>query len=140
MNDSMGCTFTTLGRSAVAAAFGGWILIAALPGHAEEGFWSRWLSMVSRTQAEQPHWVTPLVTNTAMLTQAFHYDILSERLPDGSHLNSYGGGKGLEFIPAPEYRGHSRGASLGAAHGLDLGQRRWRLAINLDEVPIFECQ
>jgi len=26
---------------------------------------------------------------------------LSERLPDGSHLNSYGGGKGLEFIPTP---------------------------------------
>jgi hypothetical protein len=115
MSDGMGWTFTTLGRAAVAAAFGGGILIGTLPGHAEdpssrnsanpttgtseEGFLSPWLNMVSRTQAEQPRWVTPLVTNTAVLTQAFHYDITSERLPDGSHLNSYGGGRGLEFIP-----------------------------------------
>jgi hypothetical protein len=102
-------------RLAVAAAFGGWILVGALPGHAgdassgnsdnpttetgDRGFWSNWLNMVTRTQAEQPHWITPLVTITPMLTQSFHYDIVSQRLPDGSHLNSYGGGKGLEIIP-----------------------------------------
>ena len=101
MSDGMGWTFTTLGRAAVAAAFGGGILIGTLPGHAEdppsrnsgnpttgtseEGFWSRWLNMVSRTQAEQPHWITPLVSNNSILTQSFHYDVLSERLPDGSH-------------------------------------------------------
>jgi hypothetical protein len=118
MSDGMGWTFTTLGRAAVAAAFGGGILIGTLPGHAqdpssrnsgnpttetsEEGFWSRWLNMVSRTQAEQPHWITPLVSNNSILTQSFHYDVLSERLPNGTHLNSYGGGKGLEFIPFPK--------------------------------------
>jgi hypothetical protein len=68
-------------------------------GSQHEGFFSRWLNMVSRTQAEQPHWVTPLVATTPLLTQSFHYDILSERLPDGSHLNSYSGNKGLEIIP-----------------------------------------
>jgi len=115
MSDGMRWTFTTLGRATIAAAFGGSVLIGTLPGHAEEpssrnsgnpttetseeDFLSPWLNMVSRTQAEQPHWITPLVTNTAVLTQAFHYDILSERLPDGSHLNNYGGGRGLEFIP-----------------------------------------
>jgi hypothetical protein len=102
-------------RSTLAAGLGAWSLLGALPCHAgdpsapnaaeaatetkDRGFWSDWLDMVSRTQAKQPHWVTPLVTGTPMLTQAFHYDILEERLPDGSHLNSYGGGKGLEFIP-----------------------------------------
>jgi hypothetical protein len=104
-------------RVAGAVAFGGWILIAALPGRAEdpssrnsenlptktsdEGFFSRWLNMVSRTQAEQPHWMTPLASNNTILTQSFHYDVLSQRLPNGTHLNNYGGGKGLEVILAP---------------------------------------
>jgi hypothetical protein len=70
-------------------------------GSQHEGFFSQWLNMVSRTQAEQPNWVTPLLATTPLLTQSFHYDVLSERMPDGSHLNIYGGGKGLEFIPTP---------------------------------------
>ena len=106
-----------LSRAAVAAVFGGGMLIGTLPGHAqnaspsnsgspktetsEEGFLSSWLNMVSRTQAQQPNWVTPLATNNSILTQSFHYDVLSERLPNGTYLNSYGGGKGLEFIPFP---------------------------------------
>src|SRR5258708_12894712 len=97
MSDGMGWTFTTLGRATVAAAFGGGILIGTLPGHAEdppsrnsgnpttgtseEGFWSPWLNMVSRTQAEQPHWITPLVSNNSILTQSFHYDVFPERFP-----------------------------------------------------------
>jgi hypothetical protein len=89
-------------RTAVAVTLGGGILIATVPGHAEdEGFFSRWLKMVSRTQAEQPHWITPLATNNSILTQSFHYDVLSQRLPNESYLNNYGGGKGLEFIPFP---------------------------------------
>ena len=108
-----------LSRAAVVAVFvfAGWFLIGTLPGHAqdaspsnsgspktetsEEGFLSSWLNMVSRTQAQQPNWVTPLATNNSILTQSFHYDVLSERLPNGTYLNSYGGGKGLEFIPFP---------------------------------------
>jgi hypothetical protein len=57
------------------------------------------MDMVSRTQAEQPRWLAPLVTVTPLLTQLFHYDVSTERLPDGSRLTSFGGGKGLEFVP-----------------------------------------
>src|SRR5260370_7996539 len=104
MSDGMGWRFTTLGRAAVAAAFGGGILIGTLPSHAEdpssrnsgnpttgtseEGFWSRWLNMVSRTQAEQPHWITPLVTNNALLTQSSHYTVFSHRFPNATILNN----------------------------------------------------
>lgn len=107
-----------LRRAAGVAVFGGCILLGDVPAHAQdassrgsgsptaetgdEGFFSRWLNMVSRTQAQQPNWVTPLATNNSILTQSFHYDVLSERLPNGTHLNSYGGGKGLEFIPFPK--------------------------------------
>jgi hypothetical protein len=31
--------------------------------------------MVSKTQAEQPHWITPVNTTTPRLEQEFRYDI-----------------------------------------------------------------
>jgi hypothetical protein len=34
-----------------------------------------WFNMVSETQAEQPHWITPLNTMTPRLEQEFRYDI-----------------------------------------------------------------
>ena len=36
---------------------------------------SEWLSMVSATQGEQPHWITPLATTTPRLEQESRYDI-----------------------------------------------------------------
>lgn len=65
----------------------------------DQSLWSKWQSMVARTQDEQPHWITPLVTTTPLLTQSFHYDLFFQELPGGSRLNNYGGGKGLEVIP-----------------------------------------
>jgi hypothetical protein len=32
-----------------------------------------------------------------------HYDVAVQQMPDGSHLTSLGGGKGLEFIPARKF-------------------------------------
>jgi hypothetical protein len=58
-----------------------------------------WLGMVSRTQAEQPHWITPLVTVTPRLEQEFRFDI-SRPEKDGQVTSFYGGGKGVELIPA----------------------------------------
>ena len=114
LHDQSQKILSRLRRIVVAATFSG-VLIATVPGHAEDasspssgnpagestdrGLFSRWLKMVSRTQAEQPTWITPLATNNSILTQSLHYDVLSQRLPNGSFLNSYGGGKGLEFIP-----------------------------------------
>lgn len=59
-----------------------------------------WLQRVSATQAEQPGWVTPLVTVTPRLEQELRYDQYQEALPGGKNLYSYGGGKGVELIPA----------------------------------------
>lgn len=59
-----------------------------------------WFAMASRSQAEQPHWVTPLATVTPRLEQEFRTDYLHEHLPDGNSLDNYGNGKGLEVIPS----------------------------------------
>jgi hypothetical protein len=64
---------------------------------------SSWFAMVSRTQAEQPHWMTPLVTVTPRLEQEFRYDQYFETLPSDKSLNNYGVGKGLEIIPAENF-------------------------------------
>jgi hypothetical protein len=63
-------------------------------------YFSTWFDRVSQIQAEQPHWMTPLVTVTPRLEEELRYDEYQETLPGGKTLNSYGGGKGLEFIPA----------------------------------------
>jgi hypothetical protein len=87
------------------AILAGLIMLAAAPCGAEENssgttdFISSWLAMVGRTQAQQPRWMTPLATVTPRLEQEFRFDLLSETLTKHGHFNSYGGGKGVEFIP-----------------------------------------
>ncbi len=61
---------------------------------------SGWFDRVTRTQGEQPHWITPLVTVTPRLEEEVRFDINHQRQPNGSTTNSFGGGKGLELIPA----------------------------------------
>ena len=78
--------------------------LAAAPASAQSSaapdeFISSWLAMVERAQAEQPRWITPLATVTPRLEQEFRFDFFSEALTNHSHLDNYGGGKGLEFIP-----------------------------------------
>jgi hypothetical protein len=50
--------------------------------------------------AEQPHWAPPIATTTPRLHELFRYDINWQSLKGGHDLVNYGGGKGLEFIPA----------------------------------------
>jgi hypothetical protein len=59
-----------------------------------------WFAMASRSQDQQPHWATPLATVTPRLEQEFRFDYLHQHLPDGSSVDNYGGGKGLELIPS----------------------------------------
>lgn len=63
-------------------------------------YFSNWFARVSETQAEQPHWITPLVTVTPRLEEEVRYDQLWQAAAGGHSLTSYGGGKGLELIPA----------------------------------------
>ena len=63
-------------------------------------YFGDWFARVSKTQAEQPHWITPLATVTPRLEEELRYDQMWESDHDGHNLNNYGGGKGLELIPA----------------------------------------
>lgn len=63
-------------------------------------YFGDWFARVSKTQAEQPHWITPLATVTPRLEEEFRYDQSWESLPGGNTRTIFGGGKGLEIIPA----------------------------------------
>lgn len=65
-----------------------------------ENYASDWFARVSKIQSEQPHWITPVATVTPRLEEELRYDQAWENLPGGETLTSYGGGKGLEIIPA----------------------------------------
>lgn len=62
------------------------------------GYFANWFHRVDRTQAEQPHWITPLFTTTPRLEEEFRSDITWTPTAAGNDMN-YGGGKGLELIP-----------------------------------------
>lgn len=62
------------------------------------GYFENWFPRVSKTQAAQPHWITPLYTITPRLEEEFRSDITWTPTAAGDSLN-YGGGKGLELIP-----------------------------------------
>ena len=66
----------------------------------QDGFLTDWFDMVSKTQAEQPHWITPLATTTPRLEQEFRYDIQWQTHNSGVTTDNYGVSKGLEIIPA----------------------------------------
>ncbi len=64
----------------------------------DAGYFSNWFSRVTKTQAAQPHWITPLFTVTPRLEEELRADITWTPATGGENLN-YLGGKGLELIP-----------------------------------------
>ena len=75
------------------------------PGQSSESnpfidYFKYWFSRATETQDEQPRWATPVATVTPRLEQEFRYDQLWQSIPGGHQITSYGGGKGLELIPA----------------------------------------
>ena len=65
----------------------------------QSGFISDWLDMVTQTQNEQPHWITPLATTTPRLEQEIRYDLQWQTHNNGVTTDNYGVSKGLEIIP-----------------------------------------
>jgi hypothetical protein len=65
----------------------------------QNGFIANWQDRASRTQAEQPHWVTPIVTVTPRLEQEFRTDFVRQITPTHTNTWNYGNSKGLELIP-----------------------------------------
>ena len=66
---------------------------------AQDTFISKWFQRSDRAKADQPRWITPLVTVTPRLEQEFRADFLLQPTPSGDQLINLGGGKGLELIP-----------------------------------------
>jgi hypothetical protein len=66
---------------------------------AQDGYFANWFNRVDKTQAEQPHWITPLATTTPRLEEEFRYDQLWQENAKGVTTDNYDGGKGLELIP-----------------------------------------
>ena len=75
------------------------LLCASSASFAQDGLWTRWLDMASRSEAEQPQWITPLVTTTARLKQEFRYDVERQTHTDGITTDNFGVSKGLQFVP-----------------------------------------
>jgi len=62
-------------------------------------FIERYQARVSATQAEQPHWITPLVLVTPRLEQEVRTDFVHQYNSKRFAVWNYGNGKGLELIP-----------------------------------------
>jgi len=89
---------------------------------AQTTFIERYQARVSATQAEQPHWVTPLVTVTPRLEQEIRTDFVHQYNSKRYAVWNYGNSKGLELIPekhteiivnVPPFYNRSNGASDG---------------------------
>jgi hypothetical protein len=63
-------------------------------------YFDHWFDRVDATQAEQPHWMTPIATTTPRLEEEFRYDQFFQKLGNGGTQDNFDGGKGLELIPA----------------------------------------
>lgn len=88
----------------------------------------------SATQAEQPHWITPLVTVTPRLEQEFRTDFVHQDNSKGFAIWNDGNGKGLELIPerhteiiinVPPFNNRSNGESDGFGDISFLGKYRF---------------
>lgn len=75
-----------------------------------------WFETVSKTQQEQPSWMTPLVTSSARLEQEFRFDGLRQ----GASTDIYGAGRGLDIIPTERIQLVLGAPSYVIHHGSDL--------------------
>src|SRR6266700_3079714 len=66
---------------------------------AQDGFFHDWFRRSDQAKADEPHWMTPLVTVTPRLEQEFRSDFLVQHTAGGDRLVNIGNAKGLEVIP-----------------------------------------
>lgn len=120
--DTSAASGSTSGTIGVDVANPPLLTVGSGPQTADEGgiigYLADWMNRANRAQAEQPHWITPLVTVTPRLEQEVRYDQFWEKRGNGSTLDVFDGGKGLELIPtetnevlinppAYQYKGHT---------------------------------
>jgi hypothetical protein len=74
-------------------------MTSAAPEPVLGNYFANWFQRVDQAQASQPHWMTPMVTVTPRLEEEVRYDQYWETRGNGSTLDIYDAGKGLELIP-----------------------------------------
>jgi len=62
-------------------------------------YFNSWDTRVKTALESQPKWITPLAMTTPRLEQEYRYDQNRQSLSNGSTVNIYDNGKGLELIP-----------------------------------------
>jgi hypothetical protein len=67
--------------------------------YAQDGFVESWFRRSDKAKADQPHWMTPVITVTPRLEQEFRTDIVIQQTATGHDVVNFGNGKGLELIP-----------------------------------------
>jgi hypothetical protein len=90
----------------------GSLIFCLTSAQAQDGYFADWFSRVDKTQAEQPHWITPIATTTPRLEEELRYDQLWQVNNEGVTTNNFDGGKGLELIPFEKLGGHFQRSSL----------------------------
>lgn len=64
-------------------------------------FLSTWSRQAAEARASQPHWLTPLMSPTPVLTQLLRSDVSYQWLANGARSLNVGGNKGVFLIPGP---------------------------------------
>jgi len=67
--------------------------------HDRDDWVTKWLRVVDKTRAEQPHYVAPLVTTHVLLVQQYRFDSSWQTNANGSQTDNYGNSHGFEIIP-----------------------------------------
>ena len=62
-------------------------------------YFAAWFDRSNAAKESQPHWMTPITTVTPRLEQEYRYDQTQQFLQNGSEINSFFSGKGVELIP-----------------------------------------
>ena len=85
------------------AIFSVLLTLAALPlvARGQDSWLSRYQARVVATQANQPHWATPLITSSPRIEQGFRADFTRQATTNGRSVWNYGSTRGLQFIPFP---------------------------------------
>ena len=72
-------------------------------GRQKHSLYHSWRRMTEQADAGQPDWLSPLATTSGRIKDEFRYDMWRQSTPTGSTISTFGGGgKGLEFIAAPD--------------------------------------
>jgi hypothetical protein len=96
LRDAYGC-----GRFRRGGYVAGVMLLTAVGQACAQRSWTEcYEARVEATQAEQPHWATPLVTTNPRLEQGLRTDFVRQSIAGGQSTWSYGNTQGLQFVPS----------------------------------------